>query len=245
VAVFLVTCLAAIVLAMGTSLHWNGQPVSFSVPEIFQPWIARDSFSIPLPNRLLFDYLPFYDNMRAWMRYGIYASLFASLLAGLGFAWLAQKTTNPAAARMLFATILILVLVDLFPNPLPITRLERQPVDTWLSAQPGRGAFVQFPIKFSLQSETVYRTLASDRPFLGMFPGAYLPISFRQQWRDLRRFPSEASVEILRNRQIQYVIVDRYEYEDWQATAQQIASLGLKELAVIGHQHIFELAQPK
>jgi len=245
VMVFFVTGLASVVLAMGTTLHWNGQPVLLTVPAFLHPWIERDQLPIPLPNLLLFNNLPFYDSMRAWMRYGVYASLFASLLAGIGFGWVAGKMSSPAARRVLFAAVLVLALVDLFPNTLPLTRLEVRPIDRWLASQPGKGAFVQFPIKISLQSETVYTTLLNDKPFLGMFPGAYLPKSFRQQWRDLRGFPSEASTEILRDRQIQYVIVDQYEYDDWPATAKQIASLGMRELEVIGQQHIFELANPK
>jgi len=95
-----------------------------------------------------------------------------------------------------------------------------------------------------LQSQSIYCTLLPDQPFMGMFPGAYLPRSFRSEWRFLRKFPNEASMNILRARNIQTVIVDATEFNDWQDTARQIDSLGLREIAVIGQEHIYEQGSP-
>jgi hypothetical protein len=221
VVLFFVAAMVAILLAMGTTLHWFSHQVIWQRPAFLEPWISRDQLTIPLPNFWLFISLPFYDGMRAWMRYGIFVTLFASLLAGFGFRWVYMQLKKPHAARITFSIVLILVLLDLFPVTFPLTRVEGQAVDHWLASHPNSGAYAIFPIKFSLQSKAVYGSLLHDQHFLGMFPGAYLPRSFRSEWRFLRRFPDESSVEILRNRKIKTLIVDATEYGDWQITAEK------------------------
>lgn len=257
--VILLGALASMILALGLHLHWRGEIVRLDVANYLPAGWIKGKLSIPLPNYLLFKYLPFYDGMRAWTRYGIYANLFISVLAGCGAArmerWLKRISEQPHAtfsgltrAKVLSAAagvlLLVMILVDFYPGNMPLTTVTPRPLDQWLAAQPGDGAYVQFPINRSLDPAAIYGTLTSRKPTLGMFAGAYLPRSFRREWGALRRFPSQESVDVLRQRGIRYAVVEAGEYEDWPSVVQQFARLGLHEIAIVDGQYIFEL-QPQ
>ncbi len=81
----------ALLLAMGTDLHWNGAPVEIPTPAFLQGMYSKPTIPIPLPGLLLFKYFPFYAKLRALMRFGIFVLLFICAAAGLGAAELLKR----------------------------------------------------------------------------------------------------------------------------------------------------------
>jgi len=99
----------SLLLAMGTTLHLAGQRVYLQVPA----WIERGftalmgllanrlalhpmpsyyelrqagAIYLPLPTLLLYLYLPFFDAMRVWTRFGLISAFALAVLSGLGMA---------------------------------------------------------------------------------------------------------------------------------------------------------------
>ena len=98
--------LFGLIMALGTDLHHNGQPLQPDHP-------------IWLPGYYL-TRLPFTDLMRVWSRFTIIAMLFTSLLAGLGLFFLQQLA--PKRAKLIAITSIGLLFLDLVPgdlNPRP------------------------------------------------------------------------------------------------------------------------------
>lgn len=99
----------SLVLALGTTLHIDGQRVYIRVPA----WIERsftavmgllanrlalhpmpsyydlrlaDAIYAPLPTLVCYLYLPFFDAMRVWTRFGVISAFALAILAGIGLA---------------------------------------------------------------------------------------------------------------------------------------------------------------
>lgn len=236
------------ILSMGTSLHWFGQQVTINVPEILQGWIPKSKVPILLPNYFLFNFLPFYDGMRVWMRYGIYVNLFAAVLAGIGFSHLIQsiKVTNyRMISNLVLLITVVLIGIDFYLAPFPLSEVKARPVDHWLAAQSDEGAVVQFPIELSTQPELIYATLIHNKPFLGMYYGAYLPRAFQQRsYPILEKFPNKKSVRLIQEQGVEYILMDESKYVDWEGTKQAVELFGLSEIIKLGGQHVFKLVAP-
>jgi hypothetical protein len=234
--------IGAVVLAMGTSLHWFREQVTLPNPAIFQAFFHKDRIPVFLPNFLLYKYLPFYDSMRVLARYGIYAILFASVLAGIGLHRL-QQTAARHFRLVTAIPVLALILagIDFNITPFPLTEVNIRPVDRWLADQPGEGAFVQFPIDQSTRPDVVYGTLLHNKPFIGMFYGAHLPADFERVFRRLHNFPNRPTLELLRSRRVAFIVVDSSAYPNWAETREKIASFDLMEVEVLGGQHVYRL----
>src|SRR3990170_588456 len=244
--VFGIVC--GMILAMGTSLHWFRQQVTITVPEIVQRWVPKSKVPIYLPNYFLFNFLPFYDGMRVWMRYGIYVNLFAAVLAGIGFARLIQSIkakNHRMISNLVLLMTIVLIGIDFYIAPFPLSEVEVRPVDLWLAAQSDEDAVVQFPIELSIQPELIYATLIHSKPFLGMYYGAYLPYDFFQRiYPILKKFPDKKSVKLIHEKGAEYILVDESKYLDWEGTKQAIESFGLSEIVELDGQHVFRFEAP-
>lgn len=232
--------LGAFVLALGIDLHWLGQSVVVPVPEFLQRWYPHSQTILPLPGYFLFRFLPLYDGMRVWMRYGIFVSLFVSVLAGLGAAWLLARL-KPLSARFACAAILLLVLVDFYPGAQALTNVSGRSVDAWLAAQQGQGAVVQFPFGQSAQPQQTYYTLIHNKPFVGGFFAAFPTSQYQRIQPVLAKFPDTRSVETLRGLGAQWIVVDSTQYKDFDSIRAATQSLGLQLVGDFEGQVLFEL----
>lgn len=187
------------------------------------------TFQIPMPGSLLYSFVPHYDGMRAIARYGIYVTLFATILAGIGYAHLAKRITRPLLARLLLVGVVLLIALDQHSN-FDTSVVRARPVDYWLASQPGTGAVVQFPIETSFSPTIIYDSLIFQKPFVGMYSGAYLPQNFLAVAPTLQKFPDADSLSVLRQRKVQYILVDTTKYSNWQDVQKRIVSLGLIQL---------------
>lgn len=230
--------LAAVVLAMGTDLHWNGAPVEIATPAFLSRWIARDSIPLPLPGYLLFQYFPFYAKLRAHMRFGVFALVLVSAAAGIGAAWLLRR----AGMRGVFTAVVLLLLVGLefYPGPYrAFFNVQPRAVDTWLAAQPGQGALAQFPFIESEDQEQTYYTLIHGKPFIGGFFNAFPPPQYQRIQPVLAGFPDAPSVALLRDLGVEWVLVHTPRYADFGALRAICAELGLQYVTQLDDQAVF------
>ena len=232
--------LIAVLLAMGTDLHWFGRSVSVPVPAFLQRWHPYANAFIPLPGYWMFKYLPFYSGMRVWMRYGIFTNLFVSLLAGLGSAWLIRRARHWAVPMT--ALLMALVLLDFYQGVQMLSPVQGRAVDYWLASQPDGGAVAQFPIEEATAPEHTYYTLLHGKPFIGGFFAAFTPPQFGRIQPVLKDFPNQASVELLAELGVKYVLLDSRRYPDSSQWHESLASLGLQLAAVADGQYVYTLA---
>jgi hypothetical protein len=238
--VLALTTLAAFVLALGTDLHWLGQPVEVAVPEFLQRWYPHAVTMLPLPGYLLFRFLPFYASMRVWMRYGIFVSLFISVLAGAGVAGLLRQLGPRRLAGAVPVILFLLVLLDLYPATQPLTPVDVRPVDAWLATQ-GSGAVAQFPYWEIKNSRLAYATLVDNKPLIGDPFGTFDTPQARRIQPALNSFPDVASVALLRELGVRWVIVDSTQYRDWGTTRAAIEALGLHFETALDGQYVYQL----
>jgi hypothetical protein len=234
----------AMVLAMGTTLHWLQERVVIHIPSFLRLGLIPEQVPIPLPNYLLYRYLPFYNSMRAWMRYGIYANLFLTVIAGIGFAQLERLINRRTISVLVLSAVLFFIGLDFYSGPLSLSLVKPRPVDLWLASQPGNDPYIQLPFYLNTSPPLVYGTLFTNKPFLGMFYGAYLPEAYENEVPTLAEFPDQTSVSLLRSRNVKYILVEASRYPNWIETDQEIQALGLKQLADIDGQYVYELASP-
>jgi len=240
VMILVFTGVFSVLLAMGIDLHWLGQSVKVSVPQLLQRWHPYPETTIPLPGYFLFKFLPFYAGMRVWMRYGIFVSLFVSVLAGIGVAYLLRRLNQPLT-KLVFGVIMLLVFVDFYPGVQPLSRISGRSIDIWLASKAGQEAVVQFPFSQVTQPQYTYYTLVHNKPFVGGFFAAFSPPQFRRIQPILNSFPDFRSIEILRDLGVRWVIVDSTHYDNFEQIQGVIESLGLHLLGIIDGQFVYEL----
>lgn len=235
----------ALLLAMGTDLHWNGAPVEIPTPAFLQARWDKPTIPLPLPGWVLFKYFPFYAKLRALMRFGIFVLLFICAAAGLGTAEL-LKRLSPRWKNAAAAGLILLVLFDFYPGPTTeFTPVQARPVDTWLSQQPGDGAVVQMPFSIAEDQEHTYYTLVHGKPYVGGFFNAFPPAQYKRVKPILMNFPDKASVELLRELQVRWVLVDKNQYCDWNKTQGMIERFGFNLEAEPGGMAVFTIQVEK
>jgi hypothetical protein len=244
-AILLCSVGGALVLALGTDLHWAGKSVIVPVPEILQRIHPYTETFIPLPGYFLLESLPYYANMRVWMRYGLFAGLFLSVCAGVGMAYALQRIDPQGEVNRrsvaAVALILLLIFVDFYPGPLPVIEVRGRAVDIWLASQPDDGAVVQFPVGEMGRPQQTFYTLIHGKPFVGGFFAAYTPPEHQELLSTLETFPSPESIAALQQAKVQYVIVNSAAYEAYEQFEQQMFAAGLQFAVVLDRQYVYQL----
>lgn len=227
--------LTSVVLAMGTDVHWLSRPI-----EVRLPGGGADTLPLVLPGYFLFRYVPFYSAMRVAMRYGVFALLAISALSAIGADWMLGqwgRRVRPWAAALIFS----LVMIDFLPRPQPVADVGPRRVDLWLAERPGTGAVVQLPFSQSQDQEQIYYTSFHHRPFLGGFFNAFPPPQYLRIAPVLERFPSESSVQMMKELNVEFAIVDGEEYPDLLRSPGQIETLGLQVEVVLDGQIVYRV----
>ncbi len=222
--IFLIGFLVSIILAMGTNLTWMEEAVT--IPE--SSWLSgifkNEDNLVLLPGYLLFKYLPFYSIMRAWMRIAFIAMIFNCAGASYGIAWLIKKAKKNVKP-VLYIVILLLLFLDFYVTPNKLSEVKPRPVDYWLAEQPGGGQ-IQLPLKQNYEEYSLYYTLTSQKPIIGVirtFPSnRYFELDPL-----LAGFPDETSVQALKDQQLTYILLDENHYEVNDDFISQCEELGL------------------
>jgi hypothetical protein len=231
------------VLSLGIQLHWLGKIV-VSLPRFLQTVFHQTRMpTVYLPAYYLYRFLPFFSKMRVMMRFGLFTLIFSSLMAGLG-AYLLTKSASSNTKRWVGIGLLVLVFIDFYPGVLKgFSVTQARPVDSWLAAQPNTGAVAQFPFTEESDQGQVYDTLVYQKPFLGGYFNANSPEQYARIEATMATFPSQNSVDLLKQLGVSYVVVDSPEYGNFPDTDRQIQSLGLKLLQISDKQYVYGLSK--
>ena len=216
--------LIAVLLAFGTDLHWNEKPVMVNVPEFLQPLVGAETTRVFLPGIVLFKYFPYFNKMRALMRFGLFALVLIAAGAGFGVKKLVEKV-SPRQALWVGFLLIGLVILDFKPAAYSrFSQISARPVDEWLAAQPGDGAVMNLPFELNDDQAATYYTLKHEKPFIGGFFNAFPPAQYQQIQELMETFPSNASLEKARELGVTYFLLDRPAIErNWQDRNETIA----------------------
>jgi hypothetical protein len=88
---------------------------------------------------------------------------------------------------------------------------------------------------------TIYGSLTSNKPLLGMFYGAYWPSNYTAILPTLQKFPDSSSLALLRVKGVGYVIVDASQYANWDAVQQSLYAAGLTNVYAVDKQYVYTL----
>jgi hypothetical protein len=200
----------------------------------------RTETFIPLPGLLLFKYLPFYDRMRSFARFGIFVMLFIQVMMayGLSFIW---ENARPRLARAgLTILILLAVLAEFYPGQYRQSfSAEGRPVDSWLAGQKDDGAVIQFPIEQEEEQDLVYATLIHGKPFVGGAFSSFPPQQYQEIKPILEKFPDASSAALLDQLDVTYVIADADVYGSDAGFISTCEGLGLVFVDKIGDELVF------
>jgi uncharacterized membrane protein len=233
-----------VVLALGTTLHWQNAPVYIAVPG----WLERiftagmglltkrlalypiSSYSLrvegavylPLPTLLLYLYLPFFGAMRVWARLGLIAIFGVSVLAGYGLQRLNRQYLRPSAhARFRSGVVTLLVLgcvmleFAAFPHALGTCSVQARPVDYWLASQKGDFAIMEFPVIKAMTGRSLYAMRTHGKK-VSFGYGTFFPRAFNESRALLDAFPGPESITLLKSWGVRYVLVgSRYYGATW------------------------------
>jgi hypothetical protein len=241
--------LLAAVLALGTTLHWGGEPVYVRVPAAVEQQFSRAMYVLtgrlalnpvsygalqrpgeivlPMPTLTLYLFTPFMSAMRVWARFGLLAMLFVAALAAQGVdALLARLRTQPL--RVAVGTVLLaLVLLDfaVMPYPYGYTEVRGQPVDAWLAQQAPNSPVIQYPLEKTWYGWMLYPQRMHGQPMAYGY-GTFVPRDFSRYHDVLSSWPSQEALTLLRQWGVRYVVMGGRSYgEDWPAVRQALEAL--------------------
>lgn len=240
-----IVSIIAIILGMGINLHWNNQSVIWQIPVVLQPVFNKSETLIYLPSYWLFDRLPFFSSMRALMRFGLFALLFIPTISAFGFLEILKKLTKSHLKNLFTLGILAFVLLDFYAGSYS-TRLsqpEPRPVDLWLADQPTNGALVQMPFSESVDQAQIYYTIFHEKPFVGGFFNANKPLQYQRIEPVLNEFPDKRSIDLLRDLNVEYIVIDQNAYQDYADLEHSLKTMNLTKITELDGQSVYTFAE--
>jgi hypothetical protein len=235
----------AFVLALGTTVHWAGKPIYVAVPRGVEDLFSRLMYAIsgkyalnpaaysslqqagaiviPLPTLLLFLFMPFFNAMRVWARFGLIVGLGVALLAGSGASAVLRWPRWTAPARTVILIVLAAgILFDFatVPYPFGVSSVGPQPVDEWLRARPGDFAIVELPPDKTWHGPALYAAREHGKKIAYGY-GTYMPKAYRAWEERLANFPDDESLQAIKEAGIRYILVGFHSYGDEEQAIRQ------------------------
>jgi len=190
-----------LLIALGTDLHYNGNPVQ--------------NHPLWLPAYYM-AHLPILNLMRVWARYTIIPIFFIAMSAGVGLSILSQhlqQTGKPPKMKILVMVVcLSLILLDFAPGRIEANTLELRPVDQWLAQQPGRFAVAFLPASVE-NYQAMYGSLLHNKSLPAWNHPTHLPQEFSTFAQIAEDFPESSSIQSLQDMDFKYLILHKPSYD--------------------------------
>jgi hypothetical protein len=155
--------------------------------------------------RLLFDFVPIFQGLRATARFSVFVQLAIALLAGYGFARLLTRAApRPAIAALLVVSVSGVVIAEYTNRPLPLARAATRPssLSRWLTQQPPRTVLLELPVPTNdtlpgFDPHYVFESTFHWRPLVNGYT-AFVPPHYSQFLDRMEKFPDEKSAAAIR-----------------------------------------------
>mgnify|MGYP003590181376 FL=1 len=232
--------LFAWILSLGLDLFLDGERLQIQMPGFLANLFNRTEAYIPLPGLLLYKYLPFYDRMRSFARFGVFVMLFVQVLMAFGLSFTWENIRSQAGRAVLTFLLLLAVVAEFYPGIYDRTfSAEDRPVDAWLAQQNDAGAVIQFPFDQVENQDLVYATLTNGKPFVGGAFSSFPPQQYQSIKPVMQNFPDAASVELLDQLGVTYVLADANHYTNDAELISACETLGLEYIDTMGEELVF------
>jgi hypothetical protein len=234
-----------LILALGTTLRWSGEPVYVQVGSAtadrfyaVMSYLSEHAslyrgpyeqpppgtVNVPMPGLVPYLWLPLFSSMRTPGRMAVHAMLAISVLAAFGFSrlgWRGRARALAAAGLVGFAFLDTLIWYEASPA-------RPRAVDLWLAGAE-RHAVAEFPLAEGMSGPGLFRSMYHGKPIIHGY-GTHIPAAFRATMPTLLSFPAPAALDLLRRNGVGWVVVTPRAYEgSWPAVAGQIeAAKGLR-----------------
>lgn len=200
----------AVVLSMGTDLHWNAEAVELTLPGSIAEKLGRQTIPVLLPGFFFFKYFPFFAKLRAMMRFGIFALLFVA--AGAGYALTGIEKWSERKQTVLIAAALLLVIFDFLPRAqTSFAKVSPRPVDEWLAERQETGSVMRYPFYLNDDQAGTYYTLYNEKPFIGGFFNAFPTDQYQRIRGVMDGFPSEESLALAKELDVSFFLIEEGE----------------------------------
>lgn len=265
---FALLAVISFTLALGTTLHVWGERVYVPVPSEVQKTFDRAMYflfdrlalnhaeyyliqrdgnvPVPLPGLLVYLFVPFASAMRTMYRFAAVTTFAVAVLTGMGAGTVLARLRFSANLNqgVLGMALLVLVLFEFAPMPLPFGRSEigPQPTDTWLRQQSDGLVVMQFPLVRALNGSSIYRSKYHGKK-MAYGHGTFYPPDYLRSLEILSNFPGPEAIQLLRRWNVDYVLVGSRAYDAgfgdvdgqrWVDVMQEIENLGeLEQVAII------------
>ncbi|MBP8856752.1 MAG: hypothetical protein KBG60_01940 [Anaerolineaceae bacterium] len=236
----LAAILFAWILSLGLDLFLDGERLQIQMPGFLANLFNRTDTYIPLPGLLLYKYLPFYDRMRSFARFGVFVMLFVQVLMAFGLSFTWEYIRSQAGRAVLTFLLLLAVVAEFYPGISDHTfSAEGRPVDAWLAQQNDAGAVIQFPFDQVENQDLVYATLTNGKPFVGGAFSSFPPQQYQSIKPVMQNFPDAASVALLDQLGVTYVLADANHYTNDAELISACETLGLDYIDTMGEELVF------
>lgn len=236
----LAAILFAWILSLGLDLFLDGERLQIQLPQFLANLLNRTEAYIPLPGLLLYKYLPFYDRMRSFARFGVFVMLFVQVLMAFGLSFTWDNIRSRAGRAVLTFLLLLAIVAEFYPGIYDRTfSADGRPVDAWLAKQDDAGAVIQFPFDQVENQDLVYATLTNGKPFVGGAFSSFPPQQYQSIKPVMQNFPDAASVALLDQLGVTYVLADANHYTNDAELIFACETLGLEYIDTIGEELVF------
>lgn len=234
----LAVLLAAGLLALGPTLHWNGQraylpvgdgvkeaivtvvkavearaPHRLTIPQAFFYAYPGKSF-IPLPPLFGYLFVGFLQGVRWWLRFSLATTLMVALLAAAGIAVGGRRVAVGGwRTRLLPAALLLAITIEFWPAPLAfgLGYAGDGALERRLRELPP-GTVIELPLVRSTAGPGMYRQVWHRKPLAGGVV-TYFPPAWQAAAPTLAAFPSPESVALLRSWGVRWVVLSPALYD--------------------------------
>ena len=172
-----------------------------------------------LPYPYLYDYVPLLQGLRAPIRFAWLVTFGLAVLAGIGLAALARRGgLNGHRLGFVAGLVGLLILLEHLPAPFPGEAVPYgRPLSVWLAEQPAQTAIAQLPYRLHtgqsfLELSRVYELALHFQPMLNGASG-FKPVWLVKLGPLLDTFPDGPSLDALRQLGLQYVTLQRDQYD--------------------------------
>jgi hypothetical protein len=246
--------LTALVLAMGTTLHWANARVEVALPPTLPAalalplsalnarlGVAVGRSAIPLPGLALAVWAPLYASIRVWGRYAIPLMAALSAVAAIGAAWLRRQGGRWASVAILLLAALVVAegwvapyigAYDVNARDFPAVAVNARPrVNATLAALPPGTPLIEFP-RDTADGLAMYAQGFHHQPVVNGYMSSP-PDAMAQAPGVMDHWPTLAVLPTLRQWGVRYLVFNYAPEADYdQALA---ALLSWPDLALVTH----------
>ena len=186
------------------------------------------------------------QGFRAPARFGILTGCALAVLAGFGFDYLAQRFSRSRLRNGLLIAVLVAIGVECGSAPMRLDELPRQTPDVYRFLRIlDQAVVIELPIaELDLAPVYMYWSTQHWHRLVNGYSG-FAPPGYRSLWSIMADFPDPLSRQVLRNRQVRYVVIhwDRFDIHDASINPQAVKRTAwLRQVGRFRDADVFEVA---